>query len=177
MKWSGEDLARDAVRSEGQGLTAAQVTEKLAEAAVRVRENREQPPAPTGQSPYTTNPEDFVALWEAKRAEWARIAALMETSGWEAYDPDRDDDGTTWARERETRRQARLDKYAAWLKEHQEEQDGLRTQVYLPENVSRRLQAIASGVRLSPEQVLAKLARHAELLEDGTLTVAPFSPS
>ncbi|MEV4975390.1 hypothetical protein [Streptomyces scopuliridis] len=175
--WSAEDLARHSVRDQGAGLTAEQVAEKIAEAAVRQQETREQLRAPVDQSPYAADPERLAELWEAKHTEWRRIAALMNASGWGTYDPDSDAEGSAWTRQRETRRQTALDKHAAWAKEQREAKEELRAHVWLPADVSRRLRAIAASTRLTPEQVLAELARHAELRDDGTLTITPFHPS
>jgi hypothetical protein len=41
---------------------------------------------------------------------------------------------------------------------------------------SRRLRAIAARTGLRPEHLLAQLADHARLTDDGTLVVAPFAP-
>lgn len=174
--WSGEDLARESARSQGSGLTAAQIVEKVAEASRREGETREQLRTPVDAGPYAADPEELAEPWAAKHAEWRRIAGLMDASGWEVYDPDQDAEGSAWAQEREARRKAALDRHAAWVNEQREAKDELRAQVWLPADVSRRLRAIAAGTRLTPEQVLAELARHAELRDDGTLTVAPFLP-
>ncbi|MGW0653260.1 hypothetical protein ACWD4T_31455 [Streptomyces umbrinus] len=174
LMWSAEDLARESARGQGSGLTSAQIAEKVGEAAVRERETQEQLRAPVDREPYATDPEELAELWAAKHTEWRRIAALMEASGWQAYAPDQDNDGAAWASEREARRQTALAGHAAWAKEQQDATDELRAQVWLSADVSRRLRAIAAGSRLTPEQVLAELARHAELRDDGTLTVTPF---
>jgi hypothetical protein len=104
--WSTEDLARDAARRQGRGLRAAQVAQKVAEAARRERETRQQLDVPAGREPYAGDPEELAELWAAKHTEWRRIAALLQTTGQEAYDPAQDDQGTAWAKEREARRQA-----------------------------------------------------------------------
>jgi hypothetical protein len=56
------------------------------------------------------------------------------------------------------------------VKERQDAKDELRAQVWLPADTSRRLRAIATRASLSAEQVLA---HHAQMHDDGTLTVTP----
>ncbi len=70
-----------------------------------------------------------------------------------------------------------MDRHAAWFKERQEAKDELRAQVWLRADVSRRLRAIAARAGLSAEQVLAQLAHHAQMHNDGTVAVEPFTPS
>jgi hypothetical protein len=99
------------------------------------------------------------------------------------YDPSQDVQGTTWAQEREARRQGAVDRHTARVKERQEAKDELRTQIWLPADVSRRLRAIATRASLSPELVLTQLtqlahhAHHAQMHNDGTVAVEPFTPS
>ncbi|MEU6183567.1 hypothetical protein [Streptomyces coeruleorubidus] len=61
------------------------------------------------------------------------------------------------------------------MKERQDAKEELRAQIWLPADTSRRLRAIATRAGLRPEQVLAQLADHAMMHEDGSLTVAPFT--
>ncbi|MEU1940517.1 hypothetical protein ACH49O_41185 [Streptomyces coeruleorubidus] len=116
-------------------------------------------------------------MWTAKHTEWRRIAALLQTSGQHKYDPAQDVQGTTWAQEREARRQGAVDRHAAWVTERQEAKDELRAQVWLRADVSRRLRAIAARAGLSAEQVLAQLAQRVQMHDDGTVAVEPFTPS
>lgn len=176
--WSAEDLARDAARRQGCGLSVAQVAEKVAEAVRRVRETRQQldAPADVDGGLYAPDPEHLAELWAAKRAEWHRIAALLETSGQQAYEPEQDAQGVVWAQEREARRQGALDRHAAWMKERQDAKDELRAQVWLSAGASRRVRAIAARAGLEPEQVLAQLTEHVQMNEDGAVVVAPFTP-
>nr|WTB11955.1 hypothetical protein OG546_49130 [Streptomyces antimycoticus]WTB12179.1 hypothetical protein OG546_50400 [Streptomyces antimycoticus] len=176
--WSTEDVARDAARRQGRGLSTAQVAEKVAEAARREQETRRQLDAPTETEigPFATDPEHLAQLWAAKHTEWRRIAALLKTSGEQAYDPDRDAQGVTWAQERHARRQGALDRHAAWMRERQDARDELRTQIWLPADTSRRLRAIAARAGLQPEQVITQLADHVRMDEDGAVVVAPFTP-
>ncbi|MFF8235053.1 hypothetical protein [Streptomyces caelestis] len=152
------------------------MAQKVTEAARRERETRQQSGVPAGREPYAGDPEELAELWGAKHTEWRRIAALLQTTGQEAYDPAQDAQGTAWAKEREARRQGARDRHAAWVKERQEAKEELRTQIWLPADTSRRLRTIATQAGLRPEQVLAQLADHAMLNNDGSLTVAPFTP-
>ncbi|MEU6911479.1 hypothetical protein ACWDZW_40140 [Streptomyces coeruleorubidus] len=175
--WSAEDLARESARRQGRGLGAAQVAQKVAEAARRERETRQQLNVPASRDPYAGDPEELAELWAAKHTEWRRIAALLQTTGQEAYDPAQDAQGTAWANEREARRQGARDRHAAWMKDRQDARDELRAQVLLPADTSRRLRAIATRAGLSAEQVLAQIAHHAQMHDDGTVAVEPFTPS
>ncbi|MGR3935320.1 hypothetical protein [Streptomyces sp. BRA346] len=171
-------MARDAARRQGRGLSVAQVAEKVAEAAGRERETQQQldAPAETEIGPFATDPEHLAELWAAKHAEWQRIAALLETSGEQAYDPEQDPQGVVWAKEREARRQGAVDRHATWMRERQDAKDELRAQVWLPADTSRRLRAIAARAGVQPEQVLAQLADRVQMNEDGAVVVAPFTP-
>ncbi|MYT29117.1 MULTISPECIES: hypothetical protein [unclassified Streptomyces] len=62
------------------------------------------------------------------------------------------------------------------MKERQDAKDELRTQVWLPADTSRRLRAIAERAGLRPEQILAQLAEHAVLGDDGAVSVARCIP-
>ncbi|MFD5390785.1 hypothetical protein ACFWMG_38860 [Streptomyces sp. NPDC127074] len=152
------------------------MADKVAEAARRERETQQQMDAPAEGGPFATDPEYLAKLWAAKHAEWRRIAALLETSAKQVYDPEQDPQGVAWAQERETRRQDTLDRHTAWAKERQDAQDELRAQVWLPADTSRRLRAIAARAGLQPEQVLAQLADHVRMNDDGAMMVAPFTP-
>ncbi|MFI0772834.1 hypothetical protein ACH4TQ_49605 [Streptomyces sp. NPDC021218] len=176
--WSVEDVARDAARRQGRGLTVEQVAEKVAEAARREWETQQQlhAPAETETGPFATDPEHLAQLWAAKHAEWLRIATLLETSGEQAYDPEQDARGVAWAQERQARRQGAVDRHAAWARKRQDAKDELRAQVWLSADTSRRLRAIAARAGLQPEQVIAQLADHARMDEDGGVAVAPFTP-
>lgn len=81
-----------------------------------------------------------------------------------------------WAQERDARRQDAVDRHAAWMRERREAKDELRAQVWLSADTSRRLRAIAARASLQPEQILAQLADHARMDEDGAMVVAPFTP-
>ncbi|MFJ8470047.1 hypothetical protein [Streptomyces swartbergensis] len=104
------------------------MAEKVAEAARRERETRQQLDVPAIREPYARDPEELAELWAAKHTEWRRIAALLETTGQEAYDPAPDAQGTAWAQEREARRQAAVGRHAAWVKERQDAKAELRAQ-------------------------------------------------
>ncbi|MEU1940999.1 hypothetical protein ABZ554_00655 [Streptomyces sp. NPDC020125] len=84
------------------------MADKVAEAARRERETQQQMDAPAEGGPFATDPEYLAKLWAAKHAEWRRIAALLETSRKQVYDPEQDPQGVAWAQERETRRQDTL---------------------------------------------------------------------
>ncbi|MER8160073.1 hypothetical protein [Streptomyces sp. NPDC094472] len=169
-------MARDAARRQGRGLSTVQVAEKAAEAARRERETQQQLHAPAEIGPFATDPEHLAQLWAAKHTEWHRIAALLKASGQQAYDPDEDAQGVAWAQERQTRRQGAVDRHAAWARERQDAKDELRAQIWLSADTSRRLRAIAARAGLQPEQVIAQLADHVRMDEDGAVVVAPFTP-
>ncbi|MFE5165039.1 hypothetical protein ACFRNT_42370 [Streptomyces sp. NPDC056697] len=60
--------------------------------------------------------------------------------------------------------------------ERQDARDELRAPVWLSSDTSRRLRAITARVGLIAEQVLAQLADHVEMNDDGTMVVVPFTP-
>ncbi|MFD9495205.1 MULTISPECIES: hypothetical protein [unclassified Streptomyces] len=65
------------------------------------------------------------------------------------------------AGEREQRRREALTRQEGWLAQQRDEQDELRTELWLAADVSRRLRSIAARAGVTPEQVLAQLAEHA----------------
>lgn len=171
--WGAEDVARASVRRQGEGLDLAQV----AEAERRERETQQQLRSPVGgHGPYESDPEELAAQWVARHAEWRRVATLMSEQGWTAYTPEQDVQGSTWERERDARREGALTRHAAWQQERQDARDELRAQVWLPADTSRRLRVICARTGSSPEQILAQLADHARLNDDGILTAGPFTP-
>jgi hypothetical protein len=176
--WSAEDVARASVRRQGAGLSAAQIADKVADAAQRERESSAQLDSPVADpGPYATDPEDLAEQWAARHTEWRRVAALIGVHGWSAYDPGQDAQGSEWERERDERRTGVLARHAAWQQERQDARDELRTEVWLAADPSRRLRAIAACTGLRPEQLLAQLADHVRLDDDGTLTAGPFTPA
>ncbi|MFG2683984.1 hypothetical protein [Streptomyces sp. NPDC048392] len=178
MIWNPRDLARDTVRRQGAGLSAVQVAAKVAEAAARKRETREQMDcALVDRGPYATDPRELAELWEARHTEWCRVGTLVEASSWTSYDPAQDDQGTSWARERDTRRQGALQRHEAWVRERQDAKDEVHAQVWLSADVSRRLRAIAARAGLSAEQVLAQLAGQARMNDDSRVAVEAFTLS
>ncbi|MFD5724436.1 hypothetical protein [Streptomyces sp. NPDC127036] len=172
--WSSEDKARDTVRRQGRGLSASQVAEKVAEAVVRVRETRRQAASPAGWGELGGDPKELAWVWEARLVEWRRIGALLEAEGYATYEPGQDDQGTLWAGEREQRRRDALIRQEGWLAQRRDEQDELRAELWLAADVSRRLRSIAGRAGISPEQVLAQLAEHARMNDDGMVMVEPF---
>ncbi|MEW2574356.1 hypothetical protein [Streptomyces sp. NPDC047070] len=58
--------------------------------------------------------------------------------------------GSTWAREREDRRQEALARHAAWQKDQRDAREELTTQVWLNADVCRQLRAIAARTGLAP---------------------------
>jgi hypothetical protein len=128
--WGAEDLARASVRRQGAGLSAAQVADKVAEAAQRERESSAQLDSPVADSgPYAMDSEDLAEQWAARHAEWRRVAALVGACGWSAYAPEQDVQGNLWARERDERRTGVIARHAAWQQERRDAQDELRTKV------------------------------------------------
>ncbi|MFJ3673938.1 hypothetical protein ACIPSE_46640 [Streptomyces sp. NPDC090106] len=181
MQWSAEDVARATVRRQATGLSAGQVADKVAEAALRERETQRELRSPTryGEDepdPFQSDPQKLAEQWAARHAEWQRVAALMAGEGWTVYDPDRDTPGTAWDQDREARRIGALARHTAWRQEQADARDELRTQVWLTADAGRRVREIAARTGLSPEQLLAQLAAHAELRDDGTLAAGPFTP-
>ena len=175
--WSAEDVARASVRRQGEGLSVAQVADKVAEAQRRERETRQQLHSPAvDRGPYDVDPADLAEQWVARHTEWRRVAALMDDQGWPAYSTEQDVQGSTWARERDAQREGALARRAAWQMEQQDARDELKTQVWLPAEASRRLRAIAARTGLEPEQVLAQLADRVRMDDDGALTVDAFTP-
>ncbi|MFD9584894.1 hypothetical protein ACFWBM_09465 [Streptomyces sp. NPDC059980] len=115
-------------------------------------------------------------MWEARLEERRRVAALLESEGQATYEPAQDRQGTLWAGEREQRRRDALTRQEGWLAQQRDEQDELRTELWLAADVSQRLRAIAGRAGISPEQVLAQLAEHARINDSGMVTVEPFLP-
>ncbi|MFJ9729299.1 hypothetical protein ACIRP3_41810 [Streptomyces sp. NPDC101209] len=104
------------------------------------------------------------------------MATLMEQERWPVYAPEHDAQGSSWARERETRKAGAVARRSAWTQQQRDACEELRTQVWLSADVSRRLREICARTWLRPEQVLAQLADQVRLTEDGTLTAGPFAP-
>ncbi|MFI5998079.1 hypothetical protein ACIBAC_40245 [Streptomyces sp. NPDC051362] len=148
--------------------------EKVTEAVVRARETREQAASPGGWGELGGDPAELAEVWEARLEEWRRVAALLESQGHATYEPAQDRQGTLWAGEREQRRRDALTRQEGWLAQQRDEQDELRAELWLAADVRRRLRSIAGRAGISPEQVLAQLAEHARMNDDGMVTVEPF---
>ncbi|MFD3720065.1 hypothetical protein [Streptomyces sp. NPDC058674] len=170
------DVARDSVRRQGDGLAGGVVAERVAEAEVRERE-AERALAGGAFFGCGSDPERLAAVWAAKHREWRRVGLLMEASGWDAYEPERDVQGSDWARERDERRQGVLSAHAAQLARRQDERDELRAELWLSAGPGRLIRAAAARAGLRPVEVLAQLAERVVVGEDGTVSVPPFSPS
>ncbi|MFE7617553.1 hypothetical protein [Streptomyces sp. NPDC057496] len=84
-------------------------------------------------------------VWAAKRAEWQRVAGLMERNSWAVYAPEEDAQGTVWAREREERRQRALDEHA----KHMARQRGERRALAEEQADWARLERLERFVRQS----------------------------
>ncbi|MGA5454796.1 hypothetical protein ACPCVO_50450 [Streptomyces umbrinus] len=82
---------------------------------------------------------ELVELWAARHGEWRRITALMDGQDWPICSPEQGIQGSTWARERDARREGALARHAVWEKGRQDARDELKTQVWLSADVSRRL--------------------------------------
>ncbi|MFJ5157452.1 hypothetical protein ACIQCF_39290 [Streptomyces sp. NPDC088353] len=175
--WSAQDVARDQVRRQANGLDVAAVAEKAAEAAVRERETAEQLRGNGSFYEFEMDRERLAAIWLAKHAEWRRVRDLMTAAGWSMYEPEQDAQGSVWAREREERLAGALAAQAASAERQGEEAEELRTEVRLPAAPSRLIQTVASRTGLRPSQVLAQLAEQIVVGEDGTVSVPPFTPS
>ncbi|MFE9313185.1 hypothetical protein ACFYM5_37225 [Streptomyces sp. NPDC006706] len=175
--WSAQDVARDQVRRQANGLDVAAVAEKAAEAAVRERETAEQLRGNGSFYEFEMDRERLAAIWLAKHAEWRRVRDLMTAAGWSVYEPEQDAQGSVWAREREERLTGALAAQAASAERQGEEAEELRAEVRLPAAPSRLIQTVASRTGLRPSQVLAQLAEQIVVGEDGTVSVPPFTPS
>ncbi|WP_237408161.1 hypothetical protein [Streptomyces sp. M2CJ-2] len=175
--WSAQDVARDQVRRQADGLDVAAVAEKVAEAAVRERETAEQSRGNGSFYQFEMDRERLAAIWLAKHAEWQRVRNLMTAAGWSVYEPERDAQGSVWAREREERLAGALAAQAASGERQGEEADELRAEVRLSATSSRLVRTVAGRTGLRPAQVLAQLAERIVVGEDGTVSVPPFTPS
>lgn len=175
--WSAQDVARDQVRRQANGLDMAAVAEKVAEAAVRERETAEQLRRGDSFSEFEADPERLAAIWAAKHGEWQRVRGLRAQAGWGEYEPERDIQGSKWAQEREERRDGALAARAALDARRREEADELRAELWLSAAPSRLIRAAADRAGLMPAQVLAQLAERVVVGEDGTVSVPPFTPS
>ncbi|QEV04466.1 hypothetical protein CP972_00450 [Streptomyces prasinus] len=175
--WSAQDVARDQVRRQASGLDVAAVAEKVAEAAVRERETAEQLRGNGSFYAFEMDRERLAAIWLAQHAEWQRVRDLMTAVGWSVYEPERDAQGSVWAREREERLAGALAAQTAFGERRGEEADELRAEVRLSTASSRLIQVVAGRTGLRPSEVLAQLAERIVVGDDGTVSVPPFTPS
>ncbi|MFF2412664.1 hypothetical protein [Streptomyces sp. NPDC058092] len=175
--WSAQDVARDQVRRQANGLDIAAVAEKVAAAAVRERKTAEQLRGNGSFYEFEMDRERMAAIWLAKHAEWRRVRDLMTAAGWSVYEPDQDVQGSVCAREREERFAGALAAQAAFGERQEEEADELRAEVWLSVAPSRLIRVVAGRTGLRPSQVLAQLAERIIVAEDGTVSVPPFTPS
>ncbi|MFD3330877.1 hypothetical protein [Streptomyces sp. NPDC058701] len=152
------------------------VAERIAEAAARERET-ERALVDGAFAEYGSEPERLAAVWAAKHRKWRRVSLLMDASGRDAYEPERDVQGCEWARERDERRQGVLSGHAAQLVRRQDEQDELRAELWLSAGSGRLIRAAAAWAGLRPVEVLAQLAERVVVGGDGTVSVPPLSPS
>ncbi|MER7394654.1 hypothetical protein ABT381_03945 [Streptomyces sp. NPDC000151] len=155
----------------------AAVSEKDEEAAVRERETAEQVGRDGPASEFAEEPERLAAIWSAQHAEWQRVRALMSSLNWDEYEPEQDAQGSSWARERQERREGALAARAAFEARRREEADELRAELWLSAAPSRLIRAAADRAGLRPAQVLAQLAERVVVGEDGKVSVPPFMPS
>ncbi|MEU8672900.1 hypothetical protein AB0C71_39115 [Streptomyces anulatus] len=176
MIWTPEDVARDQVRRQAEGLAVRQVDQAVDTAVVRVRETREELRSPVSAREFAPDPEELADRWAALLTEWRRVAAHLAASGAGLYDGDQDETGCAWAREREERRATALRTHAAWMERRREEQDELRAELRLSTAAGRRFRAAATRAGLTPDEVLAQLAGRVTVDDDGAVSVAPFTP-
>lgn len=102
----------------------------------------------------------------------------MAAVGWGAYKPERDVQGSEWAREREERRVDALAARAVFGARRREEADAVGGAVAVRGiRGIRGIRAVADRSGLQPAQVLAQLAERVVVSEDGTVSVSPFAPS
>ncbi|MFI8308151.1 hypothetical protein ACIF80_33025 [Streptomyces sp. NPDC085927] len=175
--WSAQDVARDQVRRQANGLDVAAVAEKVAEAAVRERETAEQLRGNGSFYEFEMDRERLAAIWLAQHAEWRRVRDLMTAVGWSVYEPEQDAQGSVWARGREERFAGALAAQAAFGARQGEEADELRVEVWLSAAPGRLIRAVAYRAGLRPAQVLTQLAERIVVGEDGTVSIPPFTPS
>ncbi|MFE1256162.1 hypothetical protein [Streptomyces fungicidicus] len=178
--WSAQDVARDRVRRQANGLDVAAVAERVAEAAVRERETAEQFRGNGSFYAFEMGRERLAVIWLAQHAEWQRVRDLMTATGWSVYEPEQDAQGSVWAREREERLAGAPAAQAAsgargW--KEAEGADELRAEVRLSAASGRLVQTVADRTGLRPSEVLAQLAERIIVGEDGTVSVPPFTPS
>lgn len=178
--WCADDVARDVVRRQGAGLSAAEVEGQVTEAAVREAEATAavREPGTGGELPgwARPDPQDLADTWTARHLEWRRVRDWMSAAEAGVYDPEQDRVGSAWARERTEQRAAALPDHAAWMNQRHAARYELRAEVWLDASTGRRLRAVAEGTGLAAEQVLSQLAQHVVLGPDGTLSVPPFTP-
>ncbi|MEW2079722.1 hypothetical protein AB0941_40395 [Streptomyces sp. NPDC013433] len=170
-------MARDQVRRQANGLDVAAVSEKVAEAAVRERETAERLRGNGSFYAFDMDRERLAVIWLAKHAEWRRVRDLMTAAGWSVYEPERDAQGSVWAREREERSAGALASHAGLGEQRGEEADELRAEVWLSSASSRLVRVVAGRTGLRPSEILAQLAERIVVSEDGTVSVPPFTPS
>ncbi|MFD3701435.1 hypothetical protein ACFWUZ_35980 [Streptomyces sp. NPDC058646] len=149
--WSADDVARDSVRRQGDGLAGAVVAERVAEAAVRGRET-ERVLLGGAFSECESDPERLAAVGAAKHRKWRRISLLMDAHGWDAYEPEHDVQGSEWARERDERRQGVLSAHGAQLARRQDERDELRTELWLSAGPGRLVRGRPLGQGCGPSR-------------------------
>lgn len=176
MIWNPEDVARDQVRRQTAGMTTQQVQRAVDTAVARVRETREELRSPVIRGELAPDPQEPADRWAALLTEWRRASAHLAASGAGLYDGDQDETGSTWAREREDRRATALANHAAWTEQQRQRRDELHAEVRVSAAAGRRIRAAAARAGLSPHEVLARLAERVSVDDDGTVSVAPFTP-
>ncbi|MEU0690066.1 hypothetical protein [Streptomyces uncialis] len=181
MIWSSKDVARDLVRHRAAGLTTVGVDKAVAEATVGERETeaerREVLRGPFRElEPFERDSEELAERWAAKHIEWRRVRSLMESSGWTVYESEQDVEGTAWAQECEAHRAGFLEQQAAHQARRRDEKDKLRAEVWLTAPAGRRIRTLAARAGVCPDRVVAQLAEHAVLGEDGMVSVPDFTP-
>ncbi|MFI8944338.1 hypothetical protein [Streptomyces syringium] len=151
--------------------------QRVEEAAGRERETKEQARSGGGFSELGPDPERVAEVWAAKHVEWRRVSDLMVQNGWGVYEPERDVQGSGWAREREERRQALLSAQTAAEARRREARDEVRAELWLSAGPGQLIRAAAAQAGLRPAEVLAQLAERVVVDADGTVSVPPFTPS
>lgn len=182
MIWNAQDVARDAVRRQGSGMSVEQVEAAVAEATVREEETRQELHAPSpagggGLRLVAEDPQRLAQVWEARHAEWRRVQEWMASRGAALYEPELDGVGSGWAAEREQRRASALRAHADWSERRREERDQVQAELWLSAGAGRVVRAAAGQAGITVHEALAQLAERVVLGEDGTVSVAPFTPS
>ncbi|MFI6937626.1 hypothetical protein ACIBI4_00015 [Streptomyces sp. NPDC050418] len=177
---------REGIRHEGDGLDAAAVAARLAQAAAWEQDAAER--ARTLRDP-ATGYEDFDAeylaeICTARHLEWRRVQALMNEMNWKVCEPLRDVQGSAWARERDRRRNDSVADQPGGEAWRRGDAFGLRMEVWLSAETTDRITwagylpaRYARESPVSPAAVVVQILERIVLGENGVISVPPFRPT